>query len=274
MLVGIAALVASLAAPAPSAACDLPKLSGDARLVALRISGGDAVSTVGVAGLNDGTTTGEIRIGPGRGKVQLAIYSNEPVVIRLTGQAIRLSKVVMINRVGAGVVGIPRSKVSFSIGNRCFLPNDPAKLRDALGKAPDVSEDINDLHQAWTDGRRFRHQEIARDYVSAKTDLADKMELFYPGGVMAINPLRSSRRVQSSPTLYFRTPLARFNSSKAVLWSKPDATKWRRGQQRRRFTTALDWHAALTMQLALNEQRLLALARASTSLASNAPSGR
>src|SRR6185295_13370806 len=39
------------------------------------------------------------------------------------------------------------------------------------------------------------------------------------------------------------------------------------------LTAPLDWHAALTTQLALIAHRLLALARASRSLRSNAPSG-
>lgn len=186
MLFGIA-LAASITAPTQ---CDLPKLPGDGRVVVLRMSGGDAVSTVAVAGLNDGTTTGEVRIGPGRGKLQLAIHSNEPVLVRFTGQVNRLTKVLMLSRAGAGVTGIPSSKVRFRIGNRCFLPRDPAKLRKALGRAPDVSEDISELHKAWTDGRRFRHEKLVPDYGSARTNLAEEMQRFHPGGVVKIDPAK------------------------------------------------------------------------------------
>jgi len=149
------------------------------------MSRGAAISTVTVAGQNEITTTGEVRIGPGRGKLQLAIESSEPVVVRFAGEVARLSDVVMINRSGAGVVGIPGSKVHFSIGRRCSVPVDPTV---SLGKTPARSEQISDLYKAWTDGRHFRHQDIHGEYGHAKTRLAEEMDWMYPGGVVEIEP--------------------------------------------------------------------------------------
>lgn len=187
------------AAPAldPRSACVLPALPREGRLVVLRMSGGDAVSTVAVAGLNQGTTTGEIRIGPGRGPLQLAIVSNEPVIVRFTGEVARVSDVVLINRAGAGVTGLPASKVHFGVGAKCDFYINPAK---AWGRTAALSEEINDLHKAWTDGRRFRHQEVDPEYDPAKNRLAQFMDSFYPGGIMVIDP---NRVVSSSPAVKY-----------------------------------------------------------------------
>jgi len=134
----LALLIGSAAAPQSApliqrSSCELPPLDRHARLVVLQTSGGDAVSTVGIAGLNEGMTTGEIRIGPGRARLQLIVFSSSnPMVLRVTGQVTRVSRVVMISRVGAGVTGVPSSTVRFAIGTKCYAPQDPAKLHQAL----------------------------------------------------------------------------------------------------------------------------------------------
>lgn len=163
----------------------------------MRMSSGAAVSTVAVAGLDEGTTSGEIRIGPGRGKLQLAIVSSEPTVVRFTGRVARLSDVVMVNTAGAGVIGVPVAKVHFSIGRRCNLPVDPTTV---LGKRPVISNDISDLYRAWTDGRSFRHREIHGEWGRAKTRLGEKMDWMYPGGVAAIDP---AKVVSSGPVFRY-----------------------------------------------------------------------
>ena len=189
----LALLIGSAAAPQSApliqrSSCELPPLDRHARLVVLQTSGGDAVSTVGIAGLNEGMTTGEIRIGPGRARLQLIVFSSSnPMVLRVTGQVTRVSRVVMISRVGAGVTGVPSSTVRFAIGTKCYAPQDPAKLHQALGMTPDVSRSIDELHQAWTDGRRFRHQETEPADDRPKTHLQEEMDRFHPGGIVAID---------------------------------------------------------------------------------------
>src|SRR4051794_24017693 len=107
-LIALLGLAASHTADVvPASLCQFPHLPRPGRLVVVRMSSGAAVSTVAVAGLDEGTTSGEIRIGPGRGKLQLAIVSSEPTVVRFTGRVARLSDVVMVNTAGAGVIGVP-----------------------------------------------------------------------------------------------------------------------------------------------------------------------
>src|SRR4051794_27129724 len=196
MLLGTAALallIGTTASDPPAVnarpSCELPPLDRNARTIVLRMSGGGAVSTVGIAGLNEGMTTGEIHIRPGRTKLQLFVQSGgDPVILRFSGRVDRISSVAVVAGTGAGVTGVARSKVHFVIGRKCYLPLLPAKLREALGREPDLSAEISDLYKAWTDGRRFGHQEIHGEYGRGQSKLAEKMDWLHPGGVVDMDP--------------------------------------------------------------------------------------
>jgi hypothetical protein len=175
---------------AEQAVCPLPPADRRDQLVVVRMSGGDAVSTVAVAGLDKSTSYGEIAIGPGPGRMQLMIESNEPIVIRFTGRVDRLSKVVMVGRAGAGVIGVPRTKVHFTIGRKCYLHRAPQYLIVQTGRKADLFEEMNALHKGWTDGKVFRHAEaVEAEDRGRQTRLEAKLDDFYPSGVVALDPL-------------------------------------------------------------------------------------
>ena len=184
------ALLASLptsrvGARAVDGACDLPLLKNSSSLVVLNHPGGTAVSTVAVAGLDKPTTTGSLEIGPGRGEIQLVIFANEPFIVRLKGQVGRISRLIMVQRSGAGATGIAASKVRFVTDEECYPSSTFAHAR----RTPDRSFATGGLHRGWTDGRSFRDAEPpSPEWGKSTSQLAEDMASFYPGGIVDVDP--------------------------------------------------------------------------------------
>ncbi|MGD9869244.1 MAG: hypothetical protein AB7U38_14735, partial [Hyphomicrobiales bacterium] len=105
--------------------CDLPEAGEKDQVVVLGTYEGHAVSSVSVAGLDDETSTGTIAIEKGDTPIYLVATAFEKFIWNVTGDVSRLSRLVIIpTRVktgpGAGVVGVPKDKITFLESGSCF----------------------------------------------------------------------------------------------------------------------------------------------------------
>lgn len=169
--------------------CALPSFDARHKLIVVRLSGGESVSTVAVGGLDRATETGEIRIGAGTAKLNVVVEATDDMVVRFSGRVSRLSKVVVMSPTGGGVTGVPAEKIHFRIGEQCELPHDAQQLQKALVKRPDIIWEPGDLYRGWTDGQTVRHEGVARSTDRGpRTYLEEQLDWLHPGGVMSIDP--------------------------------------------------------------------------------------
>ena len=82
--------------------CPVPLPLKTERFILLGFGDGAAVSDVSVAGLDVVTTSGEVVLREGFHNVFLVLASSRPMIFRLSGRVDRLSRVVVLNRQGAG----------------------------------------------------------------------------------------------------------------------------------------------------------------------------
>jgi hypothetical protein len=172
----------------------LPKpLIADGRLVLLGFYEGAGMSSVAVAGEQVETTTGEIRIAPGKTNLVLALTSYDSMVFRFTGATDRVKQVLVIHSVGSGVTGVPRARVNFVAAPRCYFGWQSPKMAPqqslpALSGRSMMRTSLYQLDIAQLDDKGLtpikQHHDAWR---SGRTPLEVDMYLFYPAGVVALN---------------------------------------------------------------------------------------
>jgi hypothetical protein len=128
--------------------CRMPEASSGAEIILFNVKRANAVSTVAVAGLDQVTQAGTVRIEPGERPIYLIATSASPLLINVTGAKDRLEHVVVASEAGIGVVGVPKQKVSFVPTFACALDRRrwnsaesqsqaDAQLSAYLGRVPD-----------------------------------------------------------------------------------------------------------------------------------------
>lgn len=104
--------------------CKLPAPSEAASIVIVSGYEGSALSSVAVSGVDNDTTVATLKIEPGSSPLYIFATAYDPIIWKLSGEAGRVERfVVQPSRTktgpGAGVVGLPKDKVSFSSAGSC-----------------------------------------------------------------------------------------------------------------------------------------------------------
>lgn len=141
--------------------CGLPPASAAAQLVTLGIYEGQAISNLGLAGLDGVTSSARLNIQSGDEPLYLIVNSHASLLWRLEGHTERVVDLAVIGptheeAVASGVVGIPADKVSFHSQRDCVRSNydlESASFRQGnallalwTGKAPTATWGIYDLN--------------------------------------------------------------------------------------------------------------------------------
>jgi Ca2+-binding EF-hand superfamily protein len=157
-----------------SAACKLPALQADEKVVYIGVYEGKAVSAVSLAGQVEETDVIPVDIEKGTGKIYLVASSFIPVIWQLKGDTGRISHLVLAGpsipdgtsnndmgngKINSGATGIDADKVTFRHARVCGLSEyqqnamkqDHVKyvLKALVGRVPDVVEmdyGVSDLH--------------------------------------------------------------------------------------------------------------------------------
>jgi len=111
--------------------CNFPKPSAGAKIIRLSAYEGSQLSNMTVGGQDEETSTSEVKIENGRGKIYLVASSYNSHIWRFTGNVSRIEHVVLSslhkNDFGisaAGQTGLPRAKTTISSAN-CTGPDSP-----------------------------------------------------------------------------------------------------------------------------------------------------
>lgn len=171
--------------------CPVLRPRDDEEIVLLGFGGGSAVPTFSVSSGNDITTSGEIRLGSGPANMFLVLSSYDPILYRLTGRVDRLSRVVLLSRIDAGLTGIDGRRVSIGLGNNCVIsidgPSTDKDFKTLFGREPGASASEEELH-LWIIGSRGAGRKIDAPppVFGEGTYLEQEVDLHYPGGVVAV----------------------------------------------------------------------------------------
>jgi len=123
-----------------NAACRAPQAPADAEVVLLGAYEGESLSTVSLVGQDQPTTAGTIVIEPGTRPLYALVTSYDPMIWQFEGDTKRIARVVvasmqadkMDGKVAAGVVGIPKDRVTFVPARRCLRYFHDAKSQSAV----------------------------------------------------------------------------------------------------------------------------------------------
>lgn len=128
------------------AACALPQPSREAQVVVLAVAGGTAAADVAFK-LDESVLAdyAQVDIAPGDRPLYLVVTSLEPVVLHVTGATSRVERLV-IGGAGprskgmplAGVVGLDKSRIHFSLKSECPAP----ALRTSLGERVRIKNEV------------------------------------------------------------------------------------------------------------------------------------
>lgn len=104
--------------------CSLPRASAAAEMIILSGYQGSALSTVAVSGLDEATSVATLKIEAGETPLYIFATAYDSIVWKLSGATDRVERFVVQPRQantgpGAGVVGLPASKVSFTGASAC-----------------------------------------------------------------------------------------------------------------------------------------------------------
>ena len=182
----------------PAASCKLPPIDPGTRLIVAGFYEGAGVSTVAVAGQDDKTTAGDIHIEPGRDRLTLVFTGFDPIIYRFSGATRRVARLILVHRdrVGAGVVGLPRARVAFASAEECGLPYSiyerpdlgrTGRARAWLGREPDMIGGAYTLQRATVGAGGVVSPPVRRQQGRPDGFLSDLYH-FYPSGVIAIHP--------------------------------------------------------------------------------------
>ena len=117
---------------AKAAKCDLPKAAANEQLAVLGIYGGEGLSTASVVGMDERTATGKVIIEPGDKPLYLVLITYNPMLWQIVGDTKRVSRAVAIgrtrdDRLGVGITGLSRDRITFLDANECKLSFDNTK---------------------------------------------------------------------------------------------------------------------------------------------------
>lgn len=123
--------------------CPAIKVPEKNKLIMLGTYDGASISTVSVAGQDQVTNVATLNIEPGEEQLTLVITSYEAMIWKFTGQTDRISMVYLWStkikredgKTAAGVVGLPREKVSFLQAQNCLKRFDRPKSVAAIESA-------------------------------------------------------------------------------------------------------------------------------------------
>jgi len=145
--------------------CALPKPAADDDIAFLGIRTASALSTASIAPTGRTTHAAEVSVSALDKKNYLVLASLQPVIWDITGTTSRISQVVVFGPRGqagpqAGVRGIPEDRVVFLTTEDCLprlsselggreaeMKNTSAALELFLGRAPEVAQGIDLLHE-------------------------------------------------------------------------------------------------------------------------------
>ncbi|MFL6802173.1 MAG: hypothetical protein ACJ8EQ_10465 [Sphingomicrobium sp.] len=119
-----ATLSLAVAKMASQSACDFAKPRPSDLLVTVGTSGGSILPTVTVAGQDEITMLSDLVITKGRNPVYLVLVSEEATIWRLAGDVRRVRQVIVFHDEGAGVIGVPASRIHFNRQDRCRLSKE------------------------------------------------------------------------------------------------------------------------------------------------------
>ncbi len=103
--------------------CKPPAAAANEEVVIVSGYEGDAISSVSVAGMDRTTSTGRMIIESGKAPLYIFVTTYDPFIWRIEGDVKRISKFVAVAQYphsGVGVVGVPKSKVTFLPPGACF----------------------------------------------------------------------------------------------------------------------------------------------------------
>jgi len=131
-----AVLSAAVAKMAPRSVCSFEMPQRSDLLVVIGTSGGSILPTVTIAGQDDITMLSEIVIRKGRNPVYLVLSSEGAMIWRLTGDVQRVRQAVVFGSEGAGVIGIPASRIHFNQDQKCRLSKEFYRGRSLENDVP------------------------------------------------------------------------------------------------------------------------------------------
>lgn len=189
----------------PEAKCKVPLPSKEAQVILLGGSSSESLSNTTIAGQDEETVTAKLNIEEGVGKIYLAITAYQEIIWEVTGATYRIERMVVSGtqdhknekRIFAGVVGLEQNKVDFISRKDCLKDfsktNDTDAARVKLqseklfGRVPDsILAQRNIFKLSLPSGINFAADPNV-DGVKG-IPLASEINLYYPGGVVDINP--------------------------------------------------------------------------------------
>jgi len=147
-----------------NAACRAPRAPADAEVVLLGVHEGGSLSTSSLIGQDLPTSAGTIVIEPGTRPLMVLITSSKPVVWQFEGDTKRIAHLVvgswqtenLDGKIVAGVVGVPKDRVTFVPSHRCLgMFSDASsqskvameRARRLVGRVPDKVFGIYGLYK-------------------------------------------------------------------------------------------------------------------------------
>jgi hypothetical protein len=236
--------------PAPTANCPVPRPRPNQKFVMLGFYEGTSVANHSVAGLDDETTTGAIKISPGPRNLFLAITSQRAMIFRFFGHVERVNQLVVLHRKAAGITGISPERISFGIGSDCEMDSEVEHavkfgyVNTVFGRRPDAMGGAQDLHE-WVIGATGAGSEIKAPewgYDKGDTRLEERFASFYPGGVIKIDPTKlvSSQTAEKYKILPNAAGVVQLEKAgKIVLATQQEVAAWR-ARARQRYGKIMD----------------------------------
>ncbi len=193
---------AQVASSAP--VCDLPVLSGEAKLIAFGAYEGDAISSAVIGGPDEETNIIDVAIEPGSQPLYLVLTSYESMVWRFTGATSRVARAVVTSLgteagiSASGVVGLSARKVTIGDPDcpRYFYKTDSqstvaaATLHRSLGRVPDgISGSYSVQRVSLPSGQIVRAERNSAPLPQGfDAQMWREAVRFWPGGLVAVNP--------------------------------------------------------------------------------------
>jgi hypothetical protein len=135
----IAAFCMSIGVANSQEDCKLLRPSAEAEIIFMGAFQGGALSTVTVAGFDSTTSIVSIEVEDGNAPFYVFVVARSPVIWKLSGAVDRIESFpVEVAGTDAGVIGLPKDKITFARANDCgvtyALPSQPALTPDAVAR--------------------------------------------------------------------------------------------------------------------------------------------
>ncbi|MCA8890291.1 MAG: hypothetical protein KDA56_00345 [Hyphomonas sp.] len=206
-----------------STACTMPRPSGDAEILGIIVSHGNALSNIAVAGQDEETTAALIHVDPGDTPVYLIALSGQPMLWVVEGATERVERLIVQpapTKTGPGVAvtGLTASRVGALNANACGQPYELVhygaedlfqKLRstfrrddlrmvgvESVGTVRAPSGKLGGVRSSrngpmiTTDAGNYviRDSKPVRVNPNARNFTVNQFRSFYPGGVVMVHP--------------------------------------------------------------------------------------